>query len=138
MVVTDSSNLQIVDCEMTGGQYCVLADYGSFEGTGNVLIGGSEASIRCHAKVSSLHDSIIRNTPGSELVRLSFYVHAPTLHLDFTHNDWGYDDPDSIAALIWDGNDDPSLYGVVDFEPFNAPQVANEDVSWGDVKIRYR
>jgi len=56
------------------------------------------------------------------------------VHLDSTHNDWGYDEPDSLAALIWDGSDDLTFYGVVDFEPFDPPGVVNERKSWGEVK----
>ena len=131
--------LDIVNCQMSGGVYCILCErHGGFTGTGNTLIGGTEAVVRSDNGVISMNDSVFRNAPGGLLMKLGFYWQPPLVHLDFTHNDWGYDDADSIAALIWDGNDDPTLYGVVDFEPFNAPQVGNEDVSWGELKELYR
>jgi len=136
--ITDGSTLEIVDCEMQGGVYNIDCDWAYFSGTGNVLHGGTTAAIRCDHYPSSMHDSVIHNLPGARLVELNFYTNPPVVHLDFTHNDWGYTDADSIAALIWDGNDDPSIYGVVDFEPFDTPGVANEVKSWGEVKELYR
>lgn len=136
--VTDGSVLGIVDCEMEGGVYNINCDWAYFSGSGNILHGGTIAAIRCDHYASSMHESVIHNLPGGLLVKLAFFNNPPVVKLDFTHNDWGYDDPDSIAALIWDGNDDPSIYGVVDFEPFDAPGVANERKSWGDLKNLYR
>jgi len=137
--VDNGSSLIIDDCEMTGGVHNI---YGGVHcvitGSGNTLHGGTDSTIALQETDAGMTDSVIRSQPGGWLIWLFNYVELPVLHLDFTHNDWGYDDADSIAALIWDGNDDPSLYGVVDFEPFNAPQVANEDVSWGELKELYR
>ncbi len=70
--------------------------------------------------------------------------------IDFTGNWWGTDDPDEIAAKIYDCNDDPALLWCIDFSDWCADpscdgQVTSvEDppeaapVSWGQIKSLYR
>lgn len=58
--------------------------------------------------------------------------------LDFTGNYWGTTDPDSIAAMITDQNDDPALQCIVQFEPFADGPVPNEKRSMGSIKAMFR
>ncbi len=70
--------------------------------------------------------------------------------IDFTGNWWGTNDPDEIAAKIYDCNDDPALLWCIDFSDWCADascdgQVTSvEDppeaapVSWGRIKSLYR
>jgi len=131
--ITDGSTLEIVDCEMEGGVYCIYAEReGNFSGSGNTLNGGETAVIRAEGAIDNpditFTNNVLRHAPDGLLVQLGFFNYPPLKHLDFTHNDWGYTDADSIAALIWDGSDDPSIYGVVGFEPFNTPGERGEEL----------
>ncbi len=70
--------------------------------------------------------------------------------IDFTGNWWGTDDPDEIAAKIYDCNDDPGLLWCIDFSDWctdascdgqvtsveDPPEAA--PVSWGRIKSLYR
>ncbi len=64
--------------------------------------------------------------------------------VDVTMNWWGTTDPEQIAAGIWDCNDDPSLGGCVEFEPWAlgpgcAPTAVDPAAdSWGTIKAMYR
>ncbi|MGD9548944.1 MAG: right-handed parallel beta-helix repeat-containing protein, partial [Candidatus Krumholzibacteriia bacterium] len=58
--------------------------------------------------------------------------------LDFTGNYWGTTDPDSIAAMINDQNDDPALQCIVQFEPFADGPVPAEKKSMGSFKSMFR
>ena len=60
------------------------------------------------------------------------------MHLDFTNNYWGTSEPDSIAAWIKDGIDDPGTHAIIDFEPFSTVPLPTEKKSMGDIKAMFR
>jgi hypothetical protein len=72
---------------------------------------------------------------------------GPTVHLDaylegtsqlnLTGNWWGTTDRDSIDAWIWDGNDDPSIKAVVEYEPILDGPLAAERKSFSSFKARF-
>ena len=63
--------------------------------------------------------------------------YGPVVH-DFTANYWGTTDPAQVAAWIWDGNDDPSLFATVLYQPMANGPVGAETTSWGDLKAMWR
>ena len=72
-------------------------------------------------------------------VRLSAYSLTPVpIFIDMTNNYWGGLDSSQIADLIHDGNDDPSLKGFVEYEPFSAVPLTSSTRSWSSFKTRHR
>ena len=57
---------------------------------------------------------------------------------DMRRNWWGTTDPDSIAAWIYDGNDEPGVGFVIAWEPFLDQPVTARNSSFGDLKQAYR
>ena len=76
-------------------------------------------------------------TEGEYAVYLEYFFEDPAVQ-DFTNNYWGTTDPDSIAALIWDSNDDPEIHSTVLFEPFAGGPVSTEEKSFGSIKAMFR
>jgi hypothetical protein len=70
-------------------------------------------------------------------VHLSGYLND-YMTLDFTGNYWGTSDPDSIAAMIVDSNDDSNIHGTVLFEPFADGPLPTEKKSLGGVRAMFR
>ena len=71
-------------------------------------------------------------------IKLGAYVNPPADTLDFTGNYWGTVEADTISEWIWDGRDDPDIYGIVEYEPFSPVPVSTEKKSMGDVKHMFR
>ena len=61
------------------------------------------------------------------------YVWDP-VHMDFSNNWWGTDDPDEVSAWIFDGNDDPQYHYFIDFLPMADGSVPVQARSWSEVK----
>lgn len=59
-------------------------------------------------------------------------------NVDLRNNYWGTSDPDSIAAMIRDGNDDPTIKQTVQFEPFSPVPLDTEKKSLGGFKAFFR
>lgn len=58
---------------------------------------------------------------------------------DMTDNWWGTTDPDSIQALIYDGNDDPDVRNLIDYSPFKSePLVGVKRSSLSGFKALFR
>jgi len=60
------------------------------------------------------------------------------MHLDFTNNYWGTDDPDSIQALIHDRHDSDDVCRYVDFEPYLDESTPVKTKSLSDLKSLFR
>lgn len=60
------------------------------------------------------------------------------IHIDMTDNWWGTADPDSIQAMIEDGMHDPSIYFIVDWDPYKDEPVPNEKENFGGIKSIFR
>jgi len=63
---------------------------------------------------------------------------TPPMHLDFTNNYWGTDNPDSIQALIHDRNDSDAVCRYVDYEPYLDESTPVETKSMSDLKSLFR
>jgi len=84
-----------------------------------------------------LHNCHILRGTG-RLVELWGPVDPPDDHWDMRYNYWGTADRDSIAAWIWDGNDDPEIHGFVDFVSASPVPLPAEKKSLGSVKSLYK
>jgi hypothetical protein len=114
----------------------------------NIIAGnvGTVVGVRSGALPSLTQNSIDGNA------HLIINVHADVQPgtLDMTGTWWGTADPDSIASLIWDCNDDPGIQACVDFsdwctDPSCAGQVTSvpeagepEPATWSRIKSIYR
>ena len=122
-----------------------------FEGNtffGNVSDTPTGAAIAVRRGQSPIFRSNFFDNPTAFEVMLTEALEPDTL--DFTGNWWGTNDPDSIAALIWDCNDDPGNPACVDFsdwcsDPSCAGQVTSvpeagehEPSTWSRIKSIYR
>lgn len=123
---------------ISGGVWNLRLRGGRITGSDCVFSGASGATISCPDwPTFTLHNCHILGG-GGWLVQLSRSNELPVIHADLRDNYWGIADRDSIAALIWDGTDDPTINGIVDFEPFSAVPLPTEKKSLGSVKGLYR
>ena len=105
--------------------------------TDTILTGGGIATVRiANGSVVMHHNHIMKNAGYSVLV--ADYQSPPSRVLDFTDNYWGTAESDSISSWIWDGNDDPSIHAIVDYEPFSPVPLPSEKKSMGDIKRMFR
>lgn len=106
-------------------------------GTGNVFAGGSYSTILVSNCNVTLHGNHILHGVGPS-VYLETFLNPPIRTLDMTNNYWGTTSADSIASWIYDGHDNPAIYGYVQFEPFSPGVIRAEQKSLGSVKNLYR
>ncbi len=83
-----------------------------------------------------LHDSHI--IPGSGFAVRMNGVFADFVLQDFKGNYWGTTDPNEVAAMIWDFNDDQTMNSVVDFLPMAEGAVATDEITLDGLKAMYR
>jgi hypothetical protein len=60
------------------------------------------------------------------------------LTFDFTDNYWGTDDPDEIAAMIYDANDHDDTNYTIDFVPYRSASTPVERRSLSEIKALFR
>ena len=121
------------------GQINVTARSGGyFEGSGNVLRGGTRESVRLmgYTAGASFHGNDIYNPIGST-VRLMGFQTLATKPLDLTDNWWGTVDPDSIQAGFAYENSNPEMFELL-WQPFRTEPVPVEKNSMGGLKALYR
>lgn len=106
-------------------------------GWDNVFSGGSYATIAISNSNVQLHGSQLLHGSGPAVL-LDTFLNPPVRTLDMTGNYWGTDSAATIASWIIDGNDNPTVYGLVQFEPFLNQPVSTESTSWGDLKASFR
>jgi hypothetical protein len=131
------AQVRLEDSRIRGGAYNVHISAGAtVSGTGNIFGGGRLGTFQIYACVPDLHGNHILHGAGPTVIIESF---APPLQtIDMTGNYWGTSNPDSIAAWIHDGHDDPSIPAYVQFEPFSPTPLPTEKKSLGGVKGPYR
>ncbi len=83
-----------------------------------------------------MHDRHI--IPGSGFAVRINGVFANFVLQNFTGNYWGTTNPDAIAEMIWDNNDDPTMTSIVDFLPMADGPVATEKTTLDGLKAMYR
>lgn len=136
--LTGSAAATLTDCHVDVPGAAVMSLSGSRLMARRSRLRGSFAAFYLITQAEfDLHNNQIL-PGGSFSVLLGDYPGAgsPAV-LDFSENYWGTSDPDSVASLIWDGNDDPAIHAVVDFEPLlNAP-IATESKSMSQLKALF-
>jgi hypothetical protein len=110
------SSPSIVACEITGCTFAGISCAGR----------QSEPSIS--------HCNLYGNTGHN--VRLSSYA-APLVTIAAEFNWWGTTSRPAIEASIYDNLDDPSVYGIVDYDPYLSGTPV-EATSWGVIKALFR
>lgn len=122
-------------------EYClwVSGRFPTVEVSGNIFEGGSYSTIylTSYASISGSGNHILRGTSEYSVV-LRGYSGAYSSTVDLRNNYWGASDPDSIAAMIYDGNDDPEIQQTVQFEPFSSVPLPSEKPSLGGFKAMFR
>lgn len=139
VVVGSRSIVELLDNALLSGDTNLQArDTGTVvTGSGNVLSGGSFSTIRISNSTVQMQGSHILHGAGPS-VYLEGFPSAPIETMDLTNNYWGTTSADSIASWIYDGHDNPAIYGYVQFEPYSAGVIPTEKKSLGGVKRLFR
>ena len=137
-VVSIGSHLQVNDCRFSSAYRAIFANtWGYLVGTGNIIPPGAGERILIGGTSFYFNGNHILRGDGPA-IKLGGYIDPPAEVLDFTGNYWGTTEADSIAAWIWDENDDSHVQGEVVFEPFSPVPLPDEKKSLGDVKRMFR
>jgi len=144
IIAYTGSIIQALDCRLGPGGKSLLASSGSttmIRGSGNILYGvqsddqrrGSIYSIRGDF---DLHDNHILRQPGSYYAVGSLGTGFQPI--DVRNNWWGTTDTDSIAAWIYDYNDDPGIPSIFSYEPVLESPVPAERTTTSSLKRAFR
>ena len=137
-VWTIGSHLLLNDCRFSSADTAIYANtVGYLIGQGNVIPSGEGERILIDGTAFYFNNNHIIRGEGLCVKLMPYSTPAP-LALDFTNNYWGTTEADSIAAWIWDENDDSNVEGEVIFEPFSPVPLPDEKKSLGDVKRMFR
>ncbi len=135
--VTIYSAVTVNGNRISGGRCNLQVNSDSFVGgSGNILYGGTFATILIYGSNIGLNGSHILNNGGSSV--FLNYFNPPDIHLDMIGNYWGTADSTQISEWIIDGYDDPSTHAFVDFAPFSGQPQPADRKSWGELKNLYR
>jgi hypothetical protein len=138
VVLTIASVADIVGNHIGGGIAAVLARTGcTFLGSGNSLGPCSSRTLWFWGGTAVFQGNHILRGDGYSVYCEGFGA-PPVTTVTLPNNYWGTTSADSIAAWIWDGNDDPGLYVNVDVEPFSPVPVPEKKESMGGVKALFR
>jgi len=99
------------------------------------LNGVEAAALYCWGRESAPEVSDSNFFGNGWNVYLSSYT-APLAVITAEGNWWGSDVEGAIDATIYDGDDNPSIYGVVDYDPWLSGQPV-EATSWGGLKALF-
>ncbi len=137
-VASYGSHLLLNNCRLSSPYRAIVAGtWGYLRGSGNVIPPGEGERILISNTLFYFNDNHILRSEAP-YIKLVAFVSPPADTLDFTGNYWGTTEVDTIAEWIWDGRDDPDIYGIVEFEPFSPVPVSTEKKSMGDIKRMFR
>ncbi len=138
LITADGATMGLTRVSVSGGSCNLGLLNGRATGSNCAFGGGTNAAVYIPSwPLLTLHNCHILSA-GGMLVKLLKANELPVIHADLRDNYWGIASRDSIAALIWDGTDDPTINGIVDFEPFSATPLPTEKKPLGGVKGLYR
>jgi len=136
---TNSSQVDLVRNQLHGSYASIYVNGWSLvNGSGNVFAGGTDlATIYIHSQsqVTLNGNDILKS--GDYAAKIGQYFYEIVTN-DLTNNYWGTSDPDSIAAWIWDYNDDPVTRAYIDYSPFSDIPLPTEKKSIGSIKAMFR
>lgn len=137
------AQMEITDNRLHGGNKQLFVGSGTIIGHGNVLYGtdytgGGFATIYCVGGYLELNNNHIMRGNAQYLVLAEYYIQPETIVLNLKNNWWGAADSDSLALWMHDINDDPSNHVVIDYSPYYGGPIANEDMSFGEIKAMFR
>jgi hypothetical protein len=114
-----------------------LGTFSHMYGTGNIVMGGSYATIEVSGSTIDFHGNHIMNGGGMSIWLNAFLDDPPDI-IDLSGNYWGTTESDSISTWIVDGHDNPNIHAFVEFEPFSPVPLSSEKKSMGDMKRMFR
>lgn len=138
-ILLAEANFTIEDTEIDAAQqeWAIRLEISSeVVGRGNILRGAAWSAVASTNSLVSFSQSHIFS--DAEFVHLYGFTSPPAVELDFRNNYWGTSDPLELAARIVDGNDNPSIYAHVLYEPYSNVPMSNEERSWGEIKALYK
>ena len=144
IVATTYSHMTLNRCRMFGGiEQLHLVDYSVVTGEENEFLGtnlegGGFGTIVAQMASLDLHDSHIYKGNAEYTVRFYDYPFFPNMGQHLENNYWGTSDSDSIAAWIYNEDDDSSLNIQTFIEPFYDHPIPNEPASMSDLKKMFR
>jgi hypothetical protein len=138
--LSGGSNIQVLDNRLRGsGAKIIAGGHSNVTGSGNYIESGPVAwalRIGGETTVDLRHNDFVLGLAPT--VHLESYMNAQQpVHLNLIDNYWGTANADTMAAHIWDGNDDPQVHGFVDFQPFATTSVPAQSISVGGLKSRF-
>ncbi len=138
MIVKAGSHVDLTNSRLSGGDLATVWVDGlsSLTGSGNILRGNDCPPLRIYRSDVALSDSHILSFSGYAVECEPNFPADWTL--DLRNNWWGVSDADSVASLIYDGNDSPDIDILVDYLPYRDGQVSNESMGWGELKRLFR
>ena len=138
LIVKAGSVADLSNCNLLGDSLTAVWVDGlsSLTGTCNILRGNDCPSLRIYRSDVALSDSHILSSSGYAVECEPNFPADWTL--DLRNNWWGVSDADSVASLIYDGNDSPDIDILVDYLPYRDGQVSNESMGWGELKRLFR
>lgn len=102
---------------------------------------GSNIALYSYGSLLAYNNDIYRETLGSPwLLRTYFYDEPSDAYIDVRNNYWGpLDSTEHFLNLrILDGNDDPDLHIIVEYDPFSTVPLETEKESLGGFKAMFR
>ncbi len=91
-----------------------------------------------NASVSAHNNDIQAGVGATRIISTLGYPDGTSATLDFGNNYWFENGtPAALDSLIYDGNDDPNIHVIVNYEPIRTSSVPTETESLGDLKALY-
>ncbi len=138
-ILMEGSNLTIENTIIDGTEHewsIKAALMSEVQGRGNILRGSSWSAVSLAWSTANFSQNHIFSE--ADFVTVGGFTSPPAVEIDFRNNYWGTTDPLELAARIKDGNDDPSIYAHVLYEPYSNVPMSNEERSWGEIKALYK
>ena len=138
LIVKAGSVADLSNCNLLGDGIAAVwvLSLSTLTGSGNIISNPDHAAILIHKADVILNDNHIFTTTGYAIECMPDFPADWTL--DLRNNWWGVSDADSVASLIYDGNDSPDIDILVDYLPYRDGQVSNESMGWGELKRLFR